>query len=174
MDSGLQSKGKNGVTGVYLSVMNLASHNRSQRNGFLTVQVIRNSQIKDHGFNACFERLVNDLKDLILTGFILPNGKKVNVRVVQFLMDNLEKHKVMRIMENFANSTFFSSYSYITSLIRKSARELEEILPEKFEKRTETTYKVGSNYQIIYVIFVSLPTVKRAVSTGCRFLLNLI
>jgi hypothetical protein len=83
-DNGLQTKGKNGVTATYLNLMNLNEENRSKRDGFLTVQVLRNSQIKTFKFNPCYKRLVKDLKELIENGFILPDGRKANVRVVQY------------------------------------------------------------------------------------------
>ena len=122
--------------------MNLESHNRSQRNGYLTVQVVKNSQMKDCGFNECLTKLTNDLNELIDNGFQLPNGEMAMVRLAQYRMDNLEKSKVLRINENFSTSKYFSSYSYITTEARKSARKIENVLPSKFEKRTRASYNV--------------------------------
>ena len=142
-DTGLQCKGKNNIVGIYLYVLNMAEHNRSQRDGFLTIQVIRNSQLKEYEFNKCMKRITEDLIDLVENGFIFPNGQKANVRVCQYRMDSLEKNKAMRLAENFSTSTFFSWASYITTDDRKQAKKLEDILPANFEKRTEESYKVS-------------------------------
>ena len=72
------------LTGFYLSILNIDEHNRSQRNGIMTIQFVKNSQIKSHGMNKCLEKLVKDLNELIENGFLLPNNKRTNVRVVQY------------------------------------------------------------------------------------------
>ena len=89
-------------------MLNLDQQNRSKRDGFLTVMVLKNSQIKKYGINECLKRLVKDLTKFVETGFQLPNGKTASVRVVQYRMDNLEKAKLMRRNENFSTSKYFS------------------------------------------------------------------
>ena len=76
VNNGLQCKGKNNVLGIYMSVLNLMQHNRTSRNGCLTIQLIKNWQIKQFGFNNCMKRLVDEINDLVKNGFILPNGLK--------------------------------------------------------------------------------------------------
>ena len=99
--------------------------------------------MKGDKFNKSLERLAFDLNELVENGFLLPNGVRTSVRVVQYRMDNMEKNKVMGRSVNFASSQTFSSYSYITSDDRTSARKLSQILPSNFEKMTKTSYKVG-------------------------------
>ena len=142
-DNGLQCRGSNSVTGIYIAVLNLKDFNRSNRDGYLTVQILKNSDLKGDKFNKCWERLTNDIKELVLNGFKLPNGDKACVRLVQYRCDNLEKHKILRKPENFSSTEFPSSHSYITTQNRKDARNLEDILPENFELVTEETYKVS-------------------------------
>ena len=89
------------------------------------------------------KRLYSDLDDLVRNGLVLPNGEIVQVRWVQYRMDNLEKHDVLGIQKNFSRSKFFSSHSYITTDDRIEARSLSDILPTKFEKRTIESYNVG-------------------------------
>ena len=79
--------------------------------------------MKTFKFNPCYQRLVNDLKELIEEGFILPDGRKASVRVVQYRMDNLEKAKVMRAKESFATVKEYSSHSYITTHVRKNEKK---------------------------------------------------
>ena len=86
-------KGKNNVVGIYLSILNLMEHNRSGRNSILTIQIMKNSQLKKFKYNPCMKRLVDDINKLIRNGLILKNGMKANVRLVRFKMDNLEKAK---------------------------------------------------------------------------------
>ena len=123
--------------------MNLLEHNRSSRDGILSVQFMKASQTKNFGFNQVMKRFMDDLNDLIENGFELPNGAIAQVRFVQYRCDNLEKHEIFRIQKNFSTSKFPSSYSYITTDDRKEARTLSDILPTKFEARTKESYKVG-------------------------------
>ena len=121
-------------------MLNLDQQNRSKRDGYLTVMVLKNTQIKKYGINECLKRLVEDLKDFVETGFQLPNGKTASVRVVQYRGDNLEKAKLMRRNENFSTSKNFSELSYMTTDDRVNARDIEDILPSKFEPITEASY----------------------------------
>ena len=108
-DNGLQIKGKNNVIGTYLSILNLEDHNRSQRNSILTIQIMKNSQLKEFKYNPCMKRLVDDINKLIRNGLTLKNGMKANVRLVRFKMDNLEKAKAMRrcgSSDSFSNIQF--------------------------------------------------------------------
>ena len=83
-DNGLQCKGKNSVIGLYIQLLNLSEHNRSSRDGILSVQFMKNSQVKNFQINACLKQFVEDLNDLIENGLILPNGGKAHVRLVQY------------------------------------------------------------------------------------------
>ena len=69
-------------------------------------------------------------------------------------MDNLEKSKVLRRSENFSTSKFFCNDSYITTDDRKNARTMEDILPSKFEKMTESSYKVGRNIVFFFIYYL--------------------
>ena len=103
LDNGLQIRGKNGVTAFYIYMLNLDQENRSKRDGFLTVMVLKNSQIKTYGINECLKRLVMDLTKFVQTGFQLPNGKTASVRVVQYRGDNLEKAKLIENPKRFCD-----------------------------------------------------------------------
>ena len=93
--------------------------------------------------NACLARVTEDLIKLVKNGITLPNGFKANVRLAQYRCDNLEKNTILGITKNFSKSKFASSYSYIETEQRLKARKVEDILPENFEKRDETSYRVG-------------------------------
>merc|ERR1712051_863821 len=100
-------------------------HNRSGQNSILTIQIMKNSQLKKFKYNPCMKRLVDDINKLIRNGLMLKNGMKANVRLVRFKMDNLEKAKAMRRPENFSTSEFFHNKCYMTTKDRKQARKLD-------------------------------------------------
>ena len=139
----MQCSGKNGVTGIYLFLLNLSEENRSNRNSYMTVQLFKNSQLKNFSFNEIYQRLVTDINKLQENGFVLPNGSRTSVRLVTYKMDNLEKHQVSGLKKNFSRAKNFSSHSYMTSDNRISARTIQDILPENFEQRTPESHRVG-------------------------------
>ena len=66
-----------------MDLLNLSEHNRSSRDGIMSIQFMKSTQVKNFKINVCLKQLCDDLNELINDGFILPNGEKANVRVVQ-------------------------------------------------------------------------------------------
>ena len=90
--------------------------------------------------NGCMERLCKDISQLVQSGFSLPNGEKCCVRLVQYRADALERHNVMCLYESFTKTKFFSSFTYVTTEDRLKAKSVEDLLPERCGRRTESTY----------------------------------
>ena len=59
---------------------------------------------------------------------------------MSFRADGLERHKLIGMPESFARTKYFSSFSYITTKVRLTAKRVEELLPERFGTRTEESY----------------------------------
>ena len=103
----MQCKGSNNVTGIYVYILNLAEHNRSKRDGFLTIQVLKTTQMKTFEFNNCMQTLVEDLTDLVENGFLLPNGLKANVRFCQYRYTPQIKESAKLWLSHLYNNTSF-------------------------------------------------------------------
>ena len=67
-----------------MDLLNLSEQNRSSRDGILSIQFMKSTQVKNFKLNACMKQLCDDLNDLINNGFTLPNGEKAHVRLVQY------------------------------------------------------------------------------------------
>ena len=70
--------------GVYLYILNLEQHHRSQSNNYLIVQIFKNSHLKDFSVEECFGQLVNDINSLITNGIDISLGKSYPVRFAQY------------------------------------------------------------------------------------------
>ena len=80
----LALKSNRSVTTYYMSILNLDDHQRSQRNGIMTVQAVSKHQLQEFKITACLGRLVKDISELVKTGLQLPNNQKCAVRLVQY------------------------------------------------------------------------------------------
>ena len=110
----LRSKGRNSITAVYLYILNLEEHHRSKINEFLVVKPFKSCHAHAFGVSKCFERSVNNLNSLIDNGIDISVGKSYPVRVAKYRTFKKEVNFLMRLTENFANTTYFSPYCYIT------------------------------------------------------------
>ena len=136
----LASKGRNSVTAFYIYVLNIQKHHRSQVSSFHIVQLVNSADIAYWGVNYCLKTLVEDIRVLIRDGIDL-FGKKYPIRLVQYRGDKKEINLLMQLSENFSWSEFFSPYTLVTQVARKSAKSSADLLPSKVGLRDEKGYK---------------------------------
>ena len=141
LENPLASKSRNSVSGVYISVLNLLPHHRSKAQSFLTVQILRNSDLSGDGkVNKVYRRLVSDLNKIIENGIDLSIGNKYPVRFVHWEGDKKEINLLMGLNGNFAFSVFFDPNSYIKQEDRKNAILSGDLNPHNFGLRNKESY----------------------------------
>ena len=83
-------------------VMNIEAHLRGQVDSFLVVQLIRSKDICEFGLEKCFERLVQDVDELVKNGIDLSIGDSYPIRVGQYRADKKgDLHLTPLILFNF-------------------------------------------------------------------------
>lgn len=106
-------KKKHKVLGVYLTLANMAPHNRSSVEQMQLVLLSREQDFKCFGQDVVFSSLVRDLKDLEENGIALSDGQVYRGTLCAIAGDNLGSHNIGGFTENFSKSTHFCRFCRI-------------------------------------------------------------
>lgn len=124
-------KKKHKVLAVYVSLADIAPHNRSSVEQMQLVLLCREQDYKYFGQEKVFTTLVTDLRDLEVNGIATLDGQ-VKGTLCAIAGDNLGSHNIGGFLENFSRSTHFCRFCDIdratfisTPLARSSPRTVE-------------------------------------------------
>nr|XP_055039672.1 uncharacterized protein LOC129427310 isoform X2 [Misgurnus anguillicaudatus]XP_055039673.1 uncharacterized protein LOC129427310 isoform X2 [Misgurnus anguillicaudatus] len=105
---------KHKILAVYLSLVNLPAHLRSNTEHMQLVMLCREKDFKDFGHESVFSQLVADLKDLEENGISLSDQSVIKGSLYCIAGDNLGSHCIGGFTENFSQSKYFCRYCLIT------------------------------------------------------------
>ncbi|XDV19312.1 hypothetical protein PO909_024803 [Leuciscus waleckii] len=127
-------KKKHKLLAVYLTMGEILPHNRSAIDPMQLVMLCRDVDSHLFGHDKIFSPLVNDLREIEESGFVLDNGETLQGTVIAIAGDDLGSHALGGFTENFSRSKHFCRYCLID-------RESFEREPTKLGPlRTKETY----------------------------------
>ncbi|KAK3930893.1 LOW QUALITY PROTEIN: PTS system EIIBC component SAR0193, partial [Frankliniella fusca] len=104
------AKKKHKVIAVYLSILNLPEHVRSQIHATKLVALCKK---KDFVHSVLYGGIVDDLKLLETEGVIVPGYGRVKAGLVCIAGDNLGSHNLGGFGENFSSSNYFCRFCMV-------------------------------------------------------------
>ena len=105
---------KHKLLAVYMTLGEILPYNRSSIDPIQLVMLCRESDYKFFGQHKVFSFLVQDLKDLEISGVTVVAGETVKGALVAVAGDNLGSHSLGGFVENFSRSKHFCRYCLIS------------------------------------------------------------
>lgn len=113
-----QYKNSKKFVGVYMSIGNIPSYNRSNIDNIQLVLLCHEKDVKFFGFSKVLEILMSDIKVLEEKGIVVDFQESsicMKGSIFAVTGDNLESHQIACLNENFSTSEYFCRYCYITN-----------------------------------------------------------
>lgn len=98
---------------MYMTLAEIAPHNRSSIDPMQLVMLCREEDFQFFGQEKVFSTLVSDLKEMEENGIEYGAEEKIKGSVIAITGDNLGSHSIGGFTENFSKSTHFCRYCVI-------------------------------------------------------------
>ena len=135
------AKLKHKIHGVYMTIGNLEPFMRAYLKAIRLVLLVNDKSLKgtERMFRKCFERLVHDLKELIING-VRYKSETVPVRIQFIVGDNLGQHTVGGFVESFS-AYYFCRYCEIHKNVFEEDKSAESRAFRRAVMRTPSSFR---------------------------------
>jgi len=129
------ARNKYKILGVYFTLGNLSAKHRSRVDQMQLVLLAMEKDVKKFGIEKVFERVIQDLIKLEISG-IEVDAVKYDVRVAVIIGDNLGSHSIGGFLENFSATEYFCRYCEIS----RTEFQAGQVMPKFHQLRTSESY----------------------------------
>ncbi|XP_031329105.1 uncharacterized protein LOC116160105 [Photinus pyralis] len=125
------------IVGIYMTIANVPSYNRSKTDHIQLVALCYESSIKKFGFDKVMDIIIRDINILELEG-ILIKDEIIKGTVVAVCGDNLGSHQIGGFVENFSTSSHMCRYCEIS----KKLMSVQNSYTDPISLRTQHSYEI--------------------------------